>query len=170
MHLPFNLLRTKGIYMFRALVAHPQEALHKRHLVYCVRVMSVGCTRCSQLHHTEVPTVFAIQVLYYWKLNWLRFLTAKVNLGLTIFPNFFLEIKTFVFTLMLCHYKLQITKRGGQTDDVQYVHKPTPTCPCRLPLKFEKNFVFHISQTRIYNRLLNIPQAVVSRILEATFH
>jgi hypothetical protein len=23
--------------MFRALLAHPQEALHKRHLVYCVR-------------------------------------------------------------------------------------------------------------------------------------
>jgi hypothetical protein len=31
--------------MFRALLAHPQEALHKRHLVYCVRVMSVGCTK-----------------------------------------------------------------------------------------------------------------------------
>jgi hypothetical protein len=29
--------------MFRALLAHPQEALHIRHLVYCVRVMSVGC-------------------------------------------------------------------------------------------------------------------------------
>jgi hypothetical protein len=29
--------------MFRALLAHPQEALHKRHLVYCVRIMSVGC-------------------------------------------------------------------------------------------------------------------------------
>jgi hypothetical protein len=28
--------------MFRALLAHLQEALHKRHLVYCVRVMSVG--------------------------------------------------------------------------------------------------------------------------------
>jgi hypothetical protein len=29
--------------MFRALLAHPQEALHTQHLVYCVRVMSVGC-------------------------------------------------------------------------------------------------------------------------------
>jgi hypothetical protein len=28
--------------MFRALLSHPQEELHKRHLVYCVR-MSVGC-------------------------------------------------------------------------------------------------------------------------------
>jgi hypothetical protein len=33
--------------MFGALVANPQEALHKRHLVYCVRVMSVGCTRIN---------------------------------------------------------------------------------------------------------------------------
>jgi hypothetical protein len=31
--------------MFRALLAHPQEALHKPFLVYSVRVMSVGCTR-----------------------------------------------------------------------------------------------------------------------------
>jgi hypothetical protein len=31
--------------MFRALLAHPQEAQCKQHLVYCVCVMSVGCTR-----------------------------------------------------------------------------------------------------------------------------
>jgi hypothetical protein len=43
MHFSFNLLRIKGLYMFRALLAHLQEALHKRRLVYCVRVMSVGC-------------------------------------------------------------------------------------------------------------------------------
>jgi hypothetical protein len=49
MHFLFNLLRIKDLYMFRALLAHPREALHKRHLVYCVRVMSVGCTRCSPL-------------------------------------------------------------------------------------------------------------------------
>jgi hypothetical protein len=29
--------------MFQALLAHPPDALQKRHLVYCVRVMSVGC-------------------------------------------------------------------------------------------------------------------------------
>jgi hypothetical protein len=29
--------------MFRALLDHPQEALYKRHLVYCVRIMSAGC-------------------------------------------------------------------------------------------------------------------------------
>jgi hypothetical protein len=45
MHFSFSLLRIKGLYMFRALLAHPQEFPHKRHLVYCVRDMSVGCTR-----------------------------------------------------------------------------------------------------------------------------
>jgi hypothetical protein len=29
--------------MFRALLAHPLEALNERYLVYCVRIMSVGC-------------------------------------------------------------------------------------------------------------------------------
>jgi hypothetical protein len=29
--------------MFRALLAHPQEVLNTRHMVYCVRVMTVGC-------------------------------------------------------------------------------------------------------------------------------
>jgi hypothetical protein len=29
--------------MFRALLAHPKEALHKRHLVYCVSIISVTC-------------------------------------------------------------------------------------------------------------------------------
>jgi hypothetical protein len=43
MHFLFSLLRIKSLYMFRALLAHPQEALHKRHLVYSVLVMSVGC-------------------------------------------------------------------------------------------------------------------------------
>jgi hypothetical protein len=40
-HFSFNLLRIKGLYMFRALLAQPQEALHKRHLVYCVRIITV---------------------------------------------------------------------------------------------------------------------------------
>jgi hypothetical protein len=45
MHFLFNLLRIKGLCLFRALLAHPQEVLHKRHLVYCACVISVGCTR-----------------------------------------------------------------------------------------------------------------------------
>jgi hypothetical protein len=42
MHFLFSLSRIKGLYVFRALLAHFLETLHKRHLVYCVRVMSVG--------------------------------------------------------------------------------------------------------------------------------
>jgi hypothetical protein len=43
MHFSFSLLRIKSLYMFRALLAHLQEVLHKRHLVYFVRIMSIGC-------------------------------------------------------------------------------------------------------------------------------
>jgi hypothetical protein len=45
MHFLLNLLQITGLYMFQALLAHPQGVLHNQHLVYCVRVMSVGCTR-----------------------------------------------------------------------------------------------------------------------------
>jgi hypothetical protein len=40
MHFLFGLLRIKDLYMFRALLVHPQQALLKRHLVYCVRYVS----------------------------------------------------------------------------------------------------------------------------------
>jgi hypothetical protein len=43
-HFLFNLLWINGLYMFRTLLAHQQEALDEQHLVYYVRVMSVGCT------------------------------------------------------------------------------------------------------------------------------
>jgi hypothetical protein len=45
MQFVFSSLRIKGLHTFRALLAHPQEVLHKRYLVYCLRVVSVGCTR-----------------------------------------------------------------------------------------------------------------------------
>jgi hypothetical protein len=45
MHFLFNLLRIMDLYMIRALLSHPQELLHKRNLLYCVRVISVGCIR-----------------------------------------------------------------------------------------------------------------------------
>jgi hypothetical protein len=36
-YLSFSLLRIKGLYMFRALFAHPRKAFHKRHLyIACV--------------------------------------------------------------------------------------------------------------------------------------
>jgi hypothetical protein len=45
--------------MFLALLAHPQKALHKRHLVYCVCVMSIGCATISlQSWHSQL-TLYA---------------------------------------------------------------------------------------------------------------
>jgi hypothetical protein len=44
MHFLFSLLRIKGLYMFRALLAYPDEALHKRPLVYLVRVSDISST------------------------------------------------------------------------------------------------------------------------------
>jgi hypothetical protein len=32
MHFLFSVLRIKGLYMFPALIAHPQEVLNKQHL------------------------------------------------------------------------------------------------------------------------------------------
>jgi hypothetical protein len=53
MHFLFNLLGIKGLYMFRALLAYPREALHKRRLVYYVRVMSVGCYQERHQFHSN---------------------------------------------------------------------------------------------------------------------
>jgi hypothetical protein len=63
MHILFSLLRIKGLYMFRALLAHPQQALHKRNLVYCVRVMSVGCPRIGTSHKPYRSHAFLLPCL-----------------------------------------------------------------------------------------------------------
>jgi hypothetical protein len=71
-HFLFNLLRINGLYMFRALLAYPQEALHKRHLVYCVRVISVGCTTVKAELVSQTPFLNKLNrkcitlVLLYW--------------------------------------------------------------------------------------------------------
>jgi hypothetical protein len=39
--------------MFRVLLAHLQEELHKLHLVYCVRVVSVGCYQ-GWFYYTDI--------------------------------------------------------------------------------------------------------------------
>jgi hypothetical protein len=54
MHFLFSLLRIKGFYMVQALLAHLQEAIHKLHLVYCKRVMSVGCRRIGMVQPTDI--------------------------------------------------------------------------------------------------------------------
>jgi hypothetical protein len=75
----FSLLRIKGLYMFRALLAHLQEALRKRHLAYCVRVLhqdwSGTCSTpilvqpTANSHNTdaihEVPFVLMSSAFFY---------------------------------------------------------------------------------------------------------
>jgi hypothetical protein len=63
MHFSFILFRIKGLYMFRALLAHPHEALHIRHLVYCVRIMSVGCGKVAQ--YVSYATPILLFFVYY---------------------------------------------------------------------------------------------------------
>jgi hypothetical protein len=75
MHFLFSLFRIKGLCMFRALLAHLQEVRHKRHLVYCVHVMSVGCTRvgveltCSSSVGTAQMALGILRVCY---VSWLH--------------------------------------------------------------------------------------------------
>jgi hypothetical protein len=64
----FSLLRIKGLYMFRALLAHIQEALQKLHLEYCVRVMSVGCPQGWMELHSNLVTKYT-DAECYW-LHW----------------------------------------------------------------------------------------------------
>jgi hypothetical protein len=64
MHFLFNLLRIKSLYMFRVLLAHPQVALNKLHLVYCVRVMSVGCgmvaVKLTSCHQAKLKVLLTV--------------------------------------------------------------------------------------------------------------
>jgi hypothetical protein len=49
--------------MFRALIAHPQKVLHKRHLVYCVSIMSVACGTVAvklTLYARNIPNVVCV--------------------------------------------------------------------------------------------------------------
>jgi hypothetical protein len=68
MHFIFSLLRIKGLHMFQTLLAHPQELLHKWHLVYCVCVMSVGCTGIEVRGTAQV----ALGILCVCYVSWLH--------------------------------------------------------------------------------------------------
>jgi hypothetical protein len=51
--------------MFQALLANHQEAFCKQHLVYCVRIMSVGCgTFAVKVLHVGF-TILITNVIYF---------------------------------------------------------------------------------------------------------
>jgi hypothetical protein len=47
-------LSINGLHMFRALLAHPQEGIHKRHLVYCVRGVDCSGTGVGDTSSTTI--------------------------------------------------------------------------------------------------------------------
>jgi hypothetical protein len=82
MHFLISLLRIMGLYMFRVLLAHPQEMQYNRHLVYCVRVISVGCTRIrwnlknSELKNSSTLTLARSVTVYNWPRGELSYLAS----------------------------------------------------------------------------------------------
>jgi hypothetical protein len=76
MHFLFSLLRINGLCMFQASLAHSQEVLHKLHLVYCVRVISVGCTRQLILNKLNTKRLMLVS-LYWWGVESVTFLTGR---------------------------------------------------------------------------------------------
>jgi hypothetical protein len=66
-----NLLRIKGLCMFRALLSRLQEALHRRHLVYCVSVTSYSSyvIKCGPGSSVGIATGFGLDgpgIEYRW--------------------------------------------------------------------------------------------------------
>jgi hypothetical protein len=52
-HFLFNSLRIKGLYIFLALLAHPQKAIYKQQLVYCVGLMFHSNPGAANWHNTH---------------------------------------------------------------------------------------------------------------------
>jgi hypothetical protein len=73
----FNLLRIKDLYMFRALLTHPQEALQKQHLLYCARIMLVGCG-APQPTNIKLNEKCITLVSLYWKTDLFIFHRVQV--------------------------------------------------------------------------------------------
>jgi hypothetical protein len=114
MHFLFNLLRIKILHMFRALFAHLQEALNKRHLVYCMRVMSVVCTRMGVATPILMqPTDITRKQYTKWRLyrdSW-RWASNARNMWRVLILN---KLNTKCITLILLYW--YTTMHGHYTD------------------------------------------------------
>jgi hypothetical protein len=79
--------------MFQALLAHPQEVLHKWHLVYCVRIMSVGCGTVA-VHVSSITcsssggaTQMAFGILCAYNVSWLWHGCSEAAVSLQLFHS-----------------------------------------------------------------------------------
>jgi hypothetical protein len=98
------LLRIKGLYMFRALLAQPQEALHKRHLVYCVRI-SVGCATIA------VSQIYPMNRYFHLFYIFLVRVALKSNKSLLAYPMLPLHCKYISF-FVTCIRKAYIVRNS----------------------------------------------------------
>jgi hypothetical protein len=67
MHFLFSLLRTEGLYMFRALLAHPQEVLHKWHFFFYIYTLYYTVCSDAMGNTTYVNALvwpFILQILF----------------------------------------------------------------------------------------------------------
>jgi hypothetical protein len=120
MHFSLNVLRNKGLYMFRALGARPQEALYIWHWVYCLRIMSVGSWNSQlTLYSRNIPSAVCVGPLedeqlmletcrgHWFSINWVK--SASGWFHYTVVLIFFILIKSCVAILQL----LIISIRSG---------------------------------------------------------
>jgi hypothetical protein len=87
MHFLFNLLRIKGLYMFRALLAHPQEALHKRHLV----LFNVHTVHIRRIRRKNQQYALIVPLLYFYVLASTCFGSSLPSSGSLLDPPELLE-------------------------------------------------------------------------------
>jgi hypothetical protein len=113
------LLRIKSLYMFRKLLAHPQETLHKRQLVYWMRVMSVSCTS---------STPFLVQPTDITRTQYTKKLTYKVDLNVKAWPSLrsstiskspkLVALNCKVFNLLFLSYNTLVTSRHQRASGI----------------------------------------------------
>jgi hypothetical protein len=80
----FSLLRINALYIVRALLAHPQEVVHKRHLVYYMRVMSVDVHGSVHLGIIYVQFKVQLDVLILYSLFF--FILSSTYFGCYLHP------------------------------------------------------------------------------------
>jgi hypothetical protein len=98
MHLLFNLLRIKGLYIFRALVAHPQEALGILRACYVSWLHQHWCATPTQL------------------INWIKNCIALVSLYPIVFSDFNHTLSSWIFSKNTLIQHLMKILPMGRTD------------------------------------------------------
>jgi hypothetical protein len=123
--------------MFRALLAHPQETLNKRHLVYCVCIISFGCVMNAvcQAPPEDEQVMFETCRGSYFSINWIK--SASRWFHYTDVPEF-CSCKAFKTCCINFYILLSIRFRTCQNNNTSY-HSAT-----LLQLRHVRFFLPHL--------------------------